>query len=147
MRLKTLAQNQTQTSAGNNKISTYLMLIVLIVTALSIVALFIAFETYILGDTLAALILAGIGSIALALSFFMLYQSKKQAAQVKLDIPKVTTTIECTNKECSSKSTREFQRGDYVFKDLDVPCGKCGAKQMITAIYKEVKTKEKTYAV
>lgn len=147
MRLKTLVQNQTQTSAGNNKISTYLMLIVLIVTALSIVALFIAFETYILGDTLAALILAGIGSIALALSFFMLYQSKKQAAQVKLDIPKVTTTIECTNKECSSKSTREFQRGDYVFKDLDVTCGKCGAKQMITAIYKEVKTKEKTYAV
>jgi hypothetical protein len=28
-----------------------------------------------------------------------------------------------------------------------VACGKCGGKQMITAIYKEVKEKEKTYAV
>jgi predicted metal-binding protein len=39
---------------------------------------------------------------------------------VKIDIPKVMTTIEC---------------------------GKCGGKQMVTAIYKEVKEKEKPTAV
>jgi hypothetical protein len=57
------------------------------------------------------------------------------------------TTIECQNKACNNKTVREFQRGDYVFKESDVACGKCVGKQMITAIYKEVKEKEKTYAV
>jgi multidrug transporter EmrE-like cation transporter len=147
MRLKTLAQQQTQTTNANTKISTYLMIIVLIVLALSVVALFVAFETYILGDTLAASIFAGVGLIAMAMCLFLLYQSRRQAAEVKIDIPKVMTTIDCQNKGCANKTVREFQRGDYVFKDLDVSCGKCGGKQMITAIYKEVKVKEKTYAV
>ncbi len=46
MRIKNMAQNQTQSASANKKISTYLMLIVLIVMALSIVALFIAGYTY-----------------------------------------------------------------------------------------------------
>ena len=66
---------------------------------------------------------------------------------MKIDIPKVMTTIECQNKGCQNKTVREFQRGDYVFKDVETPCPKCGGKQMITGIYKEVKEKEKTYAV
>ena len=42
---------------------------------------------------------------------------------------------------------REFQRGDYVYKELDA-CPKCpDTKQLITAVYKEVKEKEKTYNV
>jgi hypothetical protein len=148
MMLKTLAQQQTQTTSANTKISTYLMIIVLIVLALSVVALFVAIETYyVVGDTLAASIFAGVGLIAMAMCLFLLYQSRRQAAEVKIDIPKVMTTIDCQNKGCANKTVREFQRGDYVFKDLDVSCGKCGGKQMITAIYKEVKVKEKTYAV
>ncbi len=146
MRLKNMTQ-QTQTTSAGNKISSYLMMIVLVVLALSLVALFVAVQTYIDGDQLTALIFAGIGSISLAMCLFLLYQSRKQAAQVKIDIPKVMTTIECQSKECASKTVREFQRGDYVFKDLDEACSKCGGKQMITAIYKEVKEKEKTYAV
>jgi len=138
---------QTQTTSAGNKISNYLMMIVLVVLALSLVALFVAVQTYIEGDQLTALIFAGIGSISLAMCLFLLYQSRKQAAQVKTDIPKVMTTIECQSKACASKTVREFQRGDYVFKDLDEACSKCGGKQMITAIYKEVKEKEKTYAV
>ena len=147
MRLITMAKQQTQTTSASNKISTYLMIIVLIVLALSVVALFVAIETYLLGDTLAASIFAGIGLIAMAMCLFLLYQSRRQAAEVKIEVPKVMTTIECQNKGCASKTIREYQRGDYVFKETDVPCGKCGGKQMITAIYKEVKEKEKTYAV
>jgi hypothetical protein len=143
----TLAKQQTQSSSANTKISTYLMIIVMIVLALSVVALFVAIETYFLGDTLAAIVFAGVGLIAMAMCLFLLYQSRRQAAEVKIEIPKVMTTIDCQNKECSNKTIREFQRGDYVFKDLDVSCGKCGGKQMITGIYKEVKEKEKTYNV
>ncbi len=152
MRLKTLAQNQTRTTSANAKISAYLMIIVLVVLALSAVALFVAVTTYFAEPTseyqqLTAAIFAGVGLIAMAMCLFLLYQSRKQAAEVKIEIPKVMTTIECQNKGCANKTVREFQRGDYVFKDLDVACGKCGGKQMITGIYKEVKEKEKTYAV
>ncbi len=147
MRLKNMTQNQTTQSASTNKkISTYLNMIVLIVMALAITALLIAVETYIAGDQLAAGVLAGIGVIALALSVFLLYQSKLQSAQVKIEVPKVMTTIGCV-KNCDQKSVREFQRGDYVYKELETSCQKCGGKQMITAIYKEIKEKEKTYNV
>ncbi len=140
-----MTQQQTKTTA--NKISTYLTLIVLVVMALSIVSLFVAVETFMVNDLITAGLFAGIGAIAMAMSIFLLYQSRRQATEVKLDIPKVMTTIECQNKGCANKTVREFQRGDFVFKDLDVACGKCGGKQMIIAIYKEVKEKEKTYAV
>jgi hypothetical protein len=114
--------------------------------ALSIAALFIAVDTYFLGDQIAAGVLAAIGLIAMALSVFLLYQSRQTAAQVKIEIPKVMTTVGCV-KNCDSKTSREFQRGDYVFKELDANCEKCGGKQMIVAIFKEVKEKEKTYNV
>lgn len=146
MRLNKMAQ-QTQQSGQSNKIGNYLLLIVFVVLALSVVALFVAVETYFIGDIIAAGIFAGIGGIALAICLFLLYQYRRQATEVKIDIPKVMTTIECQNKGCANKTIREFQRGDYIFKDLDVACPKCGGKQMITAIYKEVKVKEKTYSV
>ena len=137
--------NQTQSTNANQKISTYLTMIVLIVMALAITALLIAAETYLAGDQLAAGVLAGIGLIALVLSGFLLYQSKLQSKQVKIEVPKVMTTIEC---KCGGKTVREFQRGDYVYKEVDIPCPKCPTThQMITSIYKEVKEKEKTYNV
>lgn len=143
-----MTQQQTQATSVNKKLSGYLTIIVMVVMALSLIAIFVAIETYIFeGDQLAAMILGGIGAIALAMSLFLLYQSRKQAAEVKIEIPKVMTTIECQNKECNYKTVREFQRGDYVFKELDAACQKCGGKQMVSAIYKEVKEKEKTYAV
>jgi hypothetical protein len=136
---------QNQTSESTKKISTYLTMIVLIVVALSIISLVLAANAYYIGQTLAAGFLALIGLVALTMSVFTLYQSRRQVAQMKIEVPKVMTTVEC---KCGSKSVREFQRGDYVYKDLDVPCQKCpNTRQMITAIYKEVKEKEKTFNV
>ena len=142
-----MIQNQTQSASASKKISTYLTIIVLIVMALAITALVISVETYLVGDQLAAGVLAGIGVLALAMSMGLLLQSKRQSAEVKIEAPKVMTTIGCTSKDCNIKSSREFQRGDYVYKELDTPCTKCNGKQMITAIYKEVKEKEKTFNV
>ena len=141
-----MTQNtQTQSTNANQKISTYLTMIVLIVMALAITALLIAAQTYLNGEQLAAGVLAGIGLIALVLSGFLLYQSKLQSAKVKIETPKVMTTIEC---KCGGKTVREFQRGDFVYKEMDIPCPKCPTThQMITSIYKEVKEKEKTYNV
>ncbi len=147
-----MAQNQAQNNQAN-KISNYLNFIVIIVMVLAVAAIFIAVTTLLTAeqvtanDLTTAGILGAIGLIAMALSVFLLYTSRRQTAQVKIEIPKVMTTIECLNKGCQNKTIREFQRGDYVFKETDVSCGKCGGKQMVTAIYKEVKEKEKTYAV
>lgn len=81
------------------------------------------------------------------MSSVTLLQSRKQVAEMKIDIPKVMTTIGCTNTGCDSKTVREFQRGDFVYKELDTPCPKCGGRQMVIAVYKEVKEKEKNYGV
>lgn len=137
-----MTQNQTSTA---NKISTYLMFIVLIVLGLSVVAMFSAVYAFTIGNELAAGFLVIIGVFALALSGAVLYQTKRRTIAMKTEAPKVMTIIEC--KKCGSKTTREFQRGDYVFKQLDA-CSKCPEeKQMITGVYKEIKEKEKTYAV
>jgi hypothetical protein len=136
---------QNQASESTKKISTYLTMIVSIVIVLSIVSIILAGYAYVGGDQLAAGIYVLIGLVALTMSLFTFYQSRRQVAQMKIEIPKVMTTIEC---KCGSKTVREFQRGDYVFKDLDVPCQKCpNTRQMVTAIYKEVKEKEKTFNV
>ena len=147
-----MAQNQPAT--GIQKTSNYIMVIVLIVLALSVVSIILAVSVYLNGfstpsqagtDDLTAGFLAIIGLIALTMSMVTLSQSRRQAKEMKLEVPKVMTTIEC--KKCGTKTVREFQRGDYVYKDLDA-CPKCpGEKQLITAVYKDVKEKEKTYNV
>jgi hypothetical protein len=148
---------QDQTSASTKKISNYITMIVVIVMALAVIALLLAVNlaytgstatgTTRSGDYAAAGILAIIGLIALTMSSVTLFQSRRQAADMKIEIPKVMTTIGCVTAGCAAKTVREYQRGDFVYKELDAPCEKCGGKQMITAIYKEVKEKEKTYGV
>ena len=135
-----MSGNSTSTSS---RISTYLMMIVLIVLSLSVVALVSAVYLY-PSDFQFAVILMAMGLIAMGMSVYVLFQSRKRVARMKIEAPKVMTTIEC--KKCGFKSVREFQRGDFIFKDLD-PCQKCNDKMIITAIFKEVKEKEKTYGV
>jgi ABC-type bacteriocin/lantibiotic exporter with double-glycine peptidase domain len=133
----------SQNSSSATKISTYLMMIVLIVLALAIIALVSAAYMY-PSNMEFALFLLATGVIAMGLSVYVLFQSRKRMANMKIEAPKVMTTIEC--RKCNIKNVREFQRGDYVFKDLE-PCQKCNDNMIITAIYKEVKEKEKTYGV
>jgi hypothetical protein len=130
-------------SATANRISSFAFMIVLAVMALSIVAFGLAAWTYLEGNELYAIFLATTGVIALTLSTYMLLQSRRTSAMMKTAPPKVTTTMEC--RKCGVKNMRDFQRGDYVYKELEA-CQKCpDDKMMITAIYKEVKEKEKTY--
>jgi hypothetical protein len=134
-----MSENSSPTTT---KISTYLMMIVLIVLALSIVALMLSVNAFIAGNEMVAGYLLIIGFIAMVLSVYVLLQSRKRVASMRIETPKVMTTVEC--KKCGFKSVRDFQRGDFVFKELEA-CQKCEDKMLITAIYKEVKEKEKTY--
>ena len=135
--------SDTSQSSAPTKMSTYLLMIVLIVLALSIVSLIFSVSAFIEGNELVAGYLLVIGFIAMGLAGYVLFQSRKRVASMKIEAPKVMTTIEC--RKCGFKSVREFKRGDFVFKDLD-PCQKCDDTMIITGIYKEVKEKEKTYS-
>ncbi|MCL2172679.1 MAG: hypothetical protein FWB84_03440 [Candidatus Bathyarchaeota archaeon] len=137
-----MTQKQTTTA---NKISTYLILIVLIAMSLSIVALISAVYAYTQNMIPPAGFLAIIGIFGIVMSIVSLHQNSQRSAAMKIEVPKVMTYIECKN--CGTKISREFQRGDFVFKELDV-CPKCPEhKQMITGVYKEIKEKEKIYEV
>ncbi len=126
-----------------NKISTFTFLIILIVLVLSLVALGLAFVLFNQGLELNAVFMLIIGFIAMGLSAYLLMQSRSRAASVRrIETPQTMTTVEC--RKCGFKNVREFQRGDYVYKELE-KCQKCDDTQIITAIYKEVKEKEKTY--
>jgi hypothetical protein len=138
--------SETSSSSGTTKISTFVLMIVFMVLALSLVAIALAVNAFVSGEegglALGGYLLA-IGFIAMTLSAYVLLQSRRRVMSMKIEKPSMMTTIEC--KKCGVKSVREFQRGDYVFKELE-PCQKCpDDKMLITAIYKEVKEKEKTF--
>jgi hypothetical protein len=89
-----------------------------------------------------SLVLLLSGAIGVAMSFYALLGIRKRLRRAKIENPAITTTVEC--KACGFKSVREFQRGDYIFKEGE-PCPKCSNKSLITAIYREVKEKEKEF--
>jgi hypothetical protein len=129
-------------STTTNRISTFVLLIVLIVMALSLVALGLAVDSFVRGYQLQAMYMLAIGFIAMGLSSYLLLQSRRRGTAMKTETPATMTTIEC--RKCGFKSVREFQRGDYVFKELEM-CQKCDDRQIITSIYREIKEKEKTF--
>ena len=133
--------NNTSSAPGTAKISTFVLSIVLIVLALSIVAIILAVNAFLAGEEMLTGYLLAIGAIAMVLSVYVLLQSRRRVASMKIVNPAVMTTIECG--KCGVKNIKEFQRGDFIFKELE-PCKKCSdTKMIITAIYKEVKEKEK----
>jgi hypothetical protein len=83
-----------------------------------------------------------LGMALLAISTYLLFQTKKRPLKQGLEIQPVNTTVSC--QKCGFKNIREFQRGDYVFKEMDEPCPKCNEKTLsINAIFREVKEKTK----
>ena len=120
--------------------SPLLLVIILVFFILSLVALFIAVESLIeQTDTLNSYSFLLIGFFGLALSIYMLLQSRGKPMRVTLELPRVITTLECP--KCDFKSVRDFQRDDYIFKETG-SCQKCNETMRITAIYREAKKNE-----
>ncbi len=122
------------------KISSFVLMIIFITLALSLTALILAITAFNIGNEAVAGILLMMGFIGVALSTYVLLQTRRRIIRLRIETPPITTTIEC--KKCGFKSVREFQRGDYIFKDVE-PCQKCNEKMLITAIYREVKERGK----
>ncbi|MEM3579176.1 MAG: hypothetical protein QXL54_03010 [Candidatus Bathyarchaeia archaeon] len=95
---------------------------------------------YMTGKYEEAAILLVIGFIGVAACTYVLFQTRQRMIRLRIEMPPITTTIEC--RKCGFKTVRGFQRGDYIFKEVDV-CQKCNEKMLITAIYREVREKGK----
>jgi len=135
----------TSASTTTSRISSFVILIVFITLALSLVALI--FAAVLVGgyfnvakDVTDGALLLALGILGIAISTYVLVETRRRLSKLKIVVPPVMTTVEC--RKCGVKNVREFQRGDYIFKETD-PCQKCNDKMLITAIYKEVKEKEK----
>jgi hypothetical protein len=135
--MNTTSQPKNATQA--TRISSLVLLIIFITVALSLTALILA-ANMIATDPVVAGWLILIGFAGVALSTYVILQTRRRISRLSIEIPPITTTIEC--KKCGFKSVREFQRGDYILKEGE-PCQKCNDKMLITAIYREVKDKEK----
>jgi len=129
---------EAQASGPPPRISSSLIVAVFLALALSFVALIYALSI-LDQDIETASIFLIMGFIGVALSTYVLFLTRRRLSKLKIVIPPVMTTIEC--KKCGIKNVRDFQRGDYIFKEGE-PCQKCSEKMLITAIYREVKEKE-----
>jgi hypothetical protein len=122
------------------KTSPFLLVIILVFFIMSLAALFMAVESLIeQTDTLNSYSFLLIGFFGLALSIYMLLQSRGKPMRITLELPRVITTLECP--KCDFKSVRDFQRDDYIFKETG-SCQKCNETMRITAIYREAKKNE-----
>jgi len=126
-------------SSATTRISSFVLLVIFITLALSLTALILAVSAF-SSNEMAAYYLLLIGFLGAAMSTYVLLQTRKRIKRLSITAPSITTTIEC--RKCGFKNVREFERGDYIFKDVD-PCQKCNEKMLITAIYREVEEKRK----
>jgi hypothetical protein len=121
------------------RVSPFLLVIILIAFILSLSALFIAVQSIIeQADSWNSYSFLLIGFFGLVLSIYMLLQTRIKPMQATLDLPRVVTTLECP--KCNFKNVRDFQRGDYMFKESG-SCQKCNVPMKITAIYREAAKK------
>lgn len=127
-------------SSAATKVSSFVLLAIIVTLVVAVMALALAVQAYGIGNIEAATILIIIGFLGVAVSTYVLFQTRQRLIRLKIEAPPITTTIEC--RKCGFKSVREFQRGDYIFKEVE-PCQKCNEKMLITAIYREVREKGK----
>jgi hypothetical protein len=128
-----------KTELPARRISSFFLVIVLVTLVLSGSALYLGVEQYSENpQNVQAGYFMLIGFIGLALSAYMLLQTKRKPLPVAFEMPRVITTILC--QECGFKNIRDFKSGDYIFKEAE-PCPKCNKKMMISSIYREVEEK------
>ena len=89
-----------------------------------------------------ALLLTLAGLTILSISTYWLVQTRKRLLKIlTAEPPKMTTTLQCN--KCGVKNVRDFQRGDYIYKQTDEACPNDKEKMTISAIFHEIKDKPK----
>jgi Tfp pilus assembly protein PilV len=107
--------------------------LIMIIGVLALISLYMGFQSYSTDNQDLAYMYMLIGAAGFAAIGYMFFRTKAVTVQQKTDVNRVSvvTTLECP--KCNLKRVRDFQRGDYIFKD-DEPCTRCDGKMMITRI-------------
>lgn len=134
-----LSEAEVETTTPATKIPSLFLIVILITLVLSIVSLYLAMEAFASQHEIHAGYFLMMGFVGLGVSLYMLLQVKARTLKIPLETEPMITTIRCRN--CGFKNVREFQRGDFIFKELDETCPKCNVKMVIASIYREVKEK------
>jgi len=122
------------------RVSPLLLAIIMITLLLSLASIYYGIGAYSNGNDGSFYLIMGLTT--LAISTYLLFQTRRQVLKLSMGMPPLTTTLQC--QKCGFKNVREFQRGDYVFKPLEEQCPKCNEKAMtIGSIFREAKEKEK----
>jgi len=131
-----------QTVPPARRVSPIMFATIMIALLLALVAIYWGFNEYLYGDPSTASFLISVGIAILAASTYMMYQTRKRMIKLlSIEMKPPSSTVQCT--KCGFKNIREFKRGDFVFKETEEMCPKDSQKMVISAIYREVKDKEK----
>jgi len=131
-----------QTVPPTRRFPPLLIGVIMIALLLSLISIYFGMTEYMLGDSSTASFYMSIGMVTLALSTYMLYQTRKRMIRlISMEMQPLSSTVQC--QKCGFKNIRAFKQGDYVFKETDEACPKDSQKMVISSIYREVKEKEK----
>jgi len=122
--------------------SPFLLVIIMVTLLLSLASIYEGIQYYVKNDAASGSFYLTIGVTTMAISTYLLFQTRKRALRLGLEMQPLNTTVLC--EKCGFKNVRDFQRGDYVFKQMEEPCPKCNEKALtIGSIFREVKEKVK----
>jgi hypothetical protein len=132
-----------QTVPPTRRFSPLLFAVIMIALLVALVCIYLGLNEYLAGDpSNTASLYMSTGIVTLAVSTYMMYQTRKRVIKlIGLEMQPLSSTVQCM--KCGFKNVREFKRGDFVFKETDEMCPKDNLKMTISAIYREVKDKEK----
>ena len=128
----------TEPSNSVKRYSFFFFAVISVLLVLSLFSLYQAVETYRRTGS-PDLLTVTLSVSAIALSSYMLLKTRRKPLKLGFEIQEVFTTVQCSS--CSFKNVRDFQNGDYVFKDSD-PCPKCDSPSFISTIYRKAGEKE-----
>ena len=121
------------------RISSFFMILVFVMLILSVAAMYQVIEAYRSAETLDFTNIV-LSLSAIAISIYMLLQLRAKPLKLGFEMQEVSTAIECP--KCDYENTREFKRGDFIFKRVE-QCPKCNEDTIISSIYRKPEEKEK----
>jgi len=126
----------SETGPQEGRFSFILILIIVVAIGLSIAAFYQAVVAFGNQEFTLVSYFALIGIMGLTLLTYMLIQTRRRTLRLPIQAQRVATTILC--QKCGFKNLRDFQPGDYVFKEAE-ECPKCNEKMIVSSIYREVR--------
>jgi hypothetical protein len=78
-------------------------------------------------------VLLFVGLIVMSMGFSLLTAGRGKKPPTPP--PPTVTEIQCDSPDCDFKEIRDFEKGDYILKPLEIKCPKCTSSMTIQGVY------------